>query len=129
MKRHFGYSLLIATALAGAGISVTASAKQSAARAASGTFDVVEKSIPKLGAALRAGTVTSQELVKAYLARIEAYDHQGPALNAIITLNPKASADAEALDRERATRGPRGPLHGIPIILKDNYDTGDMPTT
>lgn len=92
-------------------------------------YDVVEKTIPELSAAMRAGTVTSKALVQAYLARIEAYDHQGPSLNAIITINPQALAKAEALDRERTARGPRGPLHGIPIILKDNYDTGDMPTT
>ena len=92
-------------------------------------FDVTEKSITDLGAAMAAGTVTSRVLVQSYLARIDAYDHQGPALNAMIALNPGALADAEALDRERATRGPRGPLHGIPIILKDNYDTADLPTT
>jgi Asp-tRNA(Asn)/Glu-tRNA(Gln) amidotransferase A subunit family amidase len=92
-------------------------------------YDVVEKTIPELAAAMRAGAVTSKSLVQAYLARIEAYDHTGPALNAIITINPKAIAEADAMDRERAARGPRGPLHGIPIILKDNYDTGDMPTT
>ncbi|MBI3401814.1 MAG: amidase [Acidobacteria bacterium] len=93
------------------------------------SYDVVEKTIPELAAALRNGETTSQELVRVYLTRIEAYDHQGPALNAIIALNPNAVADADALDRERAARGPRGPLHGIPIILKDNYDTADMPTT
>jgi amidase len=92
-------------------------------------FDVLEKTILELDAAMQAGTVTSRALVQAYLARIEAYDHQGPAINAIITVNPNALAQAEALDRERADRGPRGPLHGIPIILKDNYDTADLPTT
>jgi Asp-tRNA(Asn)/Glu-tRNA(Gln) amidotransferase A subunit family amidase len=92
-------------------------------------FDVTEKTIPELAAALRAGTTTSHALVAAYLARIEAYDHRGPAINAIITINPRALADADALDRERATKGPRGPLHGIPILLKDNYDTADLPTT
>jgi amidase len=92
-------------------------------------FDVFEKTIPELSAAMAAGTVTSQALVAAYLARIEAYDHRGPAINAIITINPGALAQAAALDRERAARGPRGPLHGIPIVLKDNYDTADLPTT
>src|SRR5438874_5753750 len=92
-------------------------------------FDVVEKTIPELGAAMASRTVTSRRLVEAYLARIAAFDQQGPALNAMITLNPNAAAEADALDRERALRGPRGPLHGIPIILKDNYDTADMPTT
>ena len=64
-----------------------------------------------------------------YLARIAAYDHAGPALNAMIRLNPRARAEAAALDAERAAGKVRGPLHGIPVILKDNYDTGDMPTS
>ena len=75
------------------------------------------------------GRVTSKALVQAYLNRIDAFDHRGPALNALITLNPNALGEAEALDRERAAKGPRGPLHGIPLILKDNYSTADMQTT
>jgi Asp-tRNA(Asn)/Glu-tRNA(Gln) amidotransferase A subunit family amidase len=82
-----------------------------------------------LQAALEARRVTSVELVDAYFARIAAYDQQGPALNAMIRLNPRARADASALDAERARQGARGPLHGIPVILKDNFDTRDMPTT
>ena len=92
-------------------------------------FDVVERTIPELAAAMASGAVTSQALVRAYLARIAAYDRQGPALNAMIAVNPDALAQAAALDRERAAKGSRGPLHGIPIILKDNYDTADLPTT
>jgi amidase len=92
-------------------------------------FDVTEKTVPELAAAMRNGTTTSKRLVQAYLDRIEAFDHRGPAINAIISINPKALDEAEALDRERAARGPRGPLHGIPIVLKDNYDTAEMPTT
>ena len=64
-----------------------------------------------------------------YLARIDAYDRQGPRLRAVITLNPKALDTARALDAERKAKGPRSPLHGIPIVLKDNFDTSDMPTT
>ena len=75
------------------------------------------------------GKTTSKALVQLYLARIEAYDARGPRLNAIISINPNALKEAEKLDQERATKGPRGLLHGIPIILKDNYDTADMPTT
>src|SRR5262245_52495758 len=93
------------------------------------TYDVTEKSITELGAALAAHTVTSVQLTDAYLARIDAYDKRDPALNAMIAINPRAKAEAEALDRERAARGSRGPLHGIPIVIKDNYDTADMPTT
>ena len=92
-------------------------------------FDVVEKSIPELQQAMASGAVTSRALVAAYLERIDAYDRGGPKLNAMLSINPHALEDAEALDRERAARGPRGPLHGIPIVVKDNFGTADMPTT
>ena len=92
-------------------------------------FDVVEKSIPELQQAMATGAVTSRQLVAAYLARIEAYDRGGPQLNAMIAINPRALDDAEALDRERASKGPRGPLHGVPVVIKDNFETADMPTT
>ena len=127
MTSPFGYALASSTAGAALWLFATTSVAQSPAPAV--PFDVVEKTIPELAAAMKAGTVTSKALVQAYLARIDAYDHHGPAINAIIMVNPNALADADALDRERATRGPRGPLHGVPIILKDNYDTADMPTT
>jgi Asp-tRNA(Asn)/Glu-tRNA(Gln) amidotransferase A subunit family amidase len=94
-----------------------------------GQFDVVEKTIPELQAAMTSGAVTSRELVEQYLARIEAYDKRGPRLSAMIAINPRALEAAEALDRERRERGPRGPLHGIPIVVKDNYETEEMPTT
>ena len=64
-----------------------------------------------------------------FLARIDAYDRKGPALRAVITINPKAIETARAMDEERKTKGPRSPLHGIPIVLKDNIDTADLPTT
>ena len=93
------------------------------------TFDVTERSIDDLQAALGSGAVTSRQLVAAYLARIAAYDQHGPRLNSIITLNAAPLAEADALDRERAAKGPRGPLHGIPVLVKDNYNTADMPTS
>lgn len=93
------------------------------------SIEVTEASIPELQAALASGKVTSRQLVLAYFARIAAYDGQGPALNSIVTLNPAALAQADALDKERAAKGPRGPLHGIPVLVNDNYDTKDMPTT
>ena len=99
------------------------------ARAQSGTYDVVEKTIPELQAAMSEGTVTSRQLVESYLARIAAYDKQGPALNAIVALNPQALATADALDAERRAGRVRGPLHGIPVVVKDNYETVEMPTT
>jgi Asp-tRNA(Asn)/Glu-tRNA(Gln) amidotransferase A subunit family amidase len=92
-------------------------------------FDVMEKSIDELQRAMQSGDVTSRQLVDMYLARIAAYDEQGPALNAIAWLNPRARDTAEALDGERAKRGPRGPLHGIPVLVKDNYETIEMPTS
>ena len=92
-------------------------------------FDVMEKSIEELQRAMEAGQVTSRQLVDAYLARIEAYDQQGPSLNAITVLNPRAREAADALDAERKSKGPRGPLHGIPILVKDNYETIEMPTS
>jgi amidase len=92
-------------------------------------FDVQEKSIEELQAALASGAVTSRSLVLAYLARIRAYDLQGPRLNALISMNRRVLEVADALDRERASRGARGRLHGIPIVIKDNFETADMPTT
>ena len=72
--------------------------------------------------------VTSRQLVERYLARIAAYDKSGPALNAIVAINPDALTIADALDAERRARGARGPLHGIPVLVKDNYETLEMPT-
>ena len=92
-------------------------------------FRLMEATITETQDALRAGTVTSEDLVRMYLARIAAYDKQGPSINAMIRLNPKALADARALDAERRQGRSRGPLHGIPVVLKDNYDTFDMPTS
>lgn len=93
------------------------------------SFDVTEKSIAELDGALASAVVTSQDLVRLYLDRIDAYDQRGPALNSIITLNSNAMEEAAVLDAERATGTLRGPLHGIPVLVKDNYDTADMPTT
>jgi Asp-tRNA(Asn)/Glu-tRNA(Gln) amidotransferase A subunit family amidase len=91
--------------------------------------EVFEASIPDLQEAMAEGRVTSVQLVDAYLARIRAYDQGGPALNSMIRLNPDALMQAAALDQERALMGARGPLHGIPIILKDNYDVAGLPTS
>jgi len=92
------------------------------------TYDVTENTISELQFAMTAGGVTSRQLVDLYRARIAAYDKQGPSLNAIVALNPDATHIADALDAERRTRGPRGPLHGIPVLVKDNYETVEMPT-
>jgi amidase len=92
-------------------------------------IEVAEATIPELQEAMVSGRATSVDITRAYLARIAAYDQAGPRLNSILRINPHALADAERLDAERMTRGSRGPLHGIPVLLKDNYDTFDMPTS
>ena len=93
------------------------------------TFDLIEATVPEIQAAIDASVINSEYLVQQYLNRIAAYDDQGPALNSIIELNPNALETAKALDLERSLSGPRGLLFGIPILLKDNIDTFDMPTT
>ena len=92
-------------------------------------FDPFEKNIRGLQRAMGAGQITSAHLVQFYLDRIAAYDQAGPRVNAVLHVNPNAAADARALDAERRRGRARGPLHGIPILLKDNVDTKDMPTT
>ena len=93
------------------------------------TVEVHEATVTELQNAMAAGRATSVRLVDAYLARIAAYDQRGPELNSMIRLNPNARAEAQRLDEERRRGRVRGPLHGIPIILKDNFDTADMPTS
>lgn len=118
-RRMFG--LFLSVALLRAAVATSPAVAQG--------VEVVEATIADLQNAMAAGRVTAVQLVDAYLARIAAYDQQGPALNSMIRLNPRAREEAAALDRERAQRGTRGPLHGIPVILKDNFDTRDLPTT
>lgn len=85
--------------------------------------------ITELNAAMDEGALNSEQLVQMYLARIEAYNKNGPAINAVFMLNPNAIAEAQALDRERLAQGRRSPMHGIPVVIKDNLDTADMPTS
>jgi Asp-tRNA(Asn)/Glu-tRNA(Gln) amidotransferase A subunit family amidase len=101
---------------------------QSPAPARTG-IDALELTIDGIHAAFRAGTVTCRQLVDAYLARIDAYDKAGPALNAIQTINPRAREDAGRLDVAFAASGPAGALHCIPVLVKDQLDTRDMATT
>ena len=93
------------------------------------TIALDDATLTELNAALDAGTLTSEQLVQMCLARIRAYDRQGPSVRAILTINAKAVEAARQLDAERKAKGRRSPLHGIPVVLKDNIDTADMPTT
>jgi amidase len=113
--------MLVVSAMLTIGCVASASDKQ--------TFHLEEATIADIQAAMDSGALTSEKLVKLYLARIAAYEDGGPKLNSILTLNPRAIETAKLLDKERKTKGPRGPLHGIPILLKDNINTFDMPTS
>jgi amidase len=92
-------------------------------------FQVVETSIDDIHAAYKSGKLTAHQLTQDYLDRINAYDKQGPTINAIITLNPHALEDADKLDAAYQKSGFVGPLHGIPVLVKDEIDTAGMPTT
>lgn len=93
------------------------------------TVDVVGATIDELQSWMESGALTSRELVQLYLERIYSYDRGGPRINSLVELNPDALAVADSLDRERRRQGPRGPLHGIPVILKDAISTADRMRT
>ena len=99
------------------------------ALAAPPAFELEEVTTADLQKRMTAGSLTAHALTQLYLSRIAAIDKRGPALNAIIELNPDALSIAAALDAERKAKGPRGPLHGIPILIKDNIDTADRMMT
>lgn len=88
-----------------------------------------EPGATELAAALRDGTLAAEAATRAALARVAALDRAGPSLHAVLALNPRALDDARALDAERAARGPRGPLHGVPVLIKDNVETADPVAT
>ena len=112
LARAFTLALLLSPAVAGAQ-----------------TVDLDAATIQQLSAAMDAGTMTSEKLVQLSLARIDAYDDKGPLLNAVLTRHTKALEQARAHDAERKAKGKRSLLHGIPVVLKDNFDTFDLPTT
>ena len=92
-------------------------------------FELDELTVDNLQQALQSGQLTSHSLTVKYLARIQEIDKAGPRINAIIEVNPEALEIAATLDRERKDKGPRGPLHGIPVLIKDNIDTADRMST
>ena len=116
-------------ALAGVGASIAALDGVEAAAAVGARTDLNEKTIVQLQAMMAAGRLSAVELLDFYLQRIGALDQAGPRVNSVIELNPDARSIAQALDRERRVSGPRGPLHGIPVLLKDNVDTHDKTQT
>ncbi len=93
------------------------------------SFELDEVSIDDLQAGMKSGKYTARAITEKYLSRIEAIDKSGPALNSVIEVNPDAVEIAESLDRERKEKGGRGPLHGIPLLIKDNIDTADKMMT
>lgn len=119
-RRAIGVALLAA-------VVVFAGAREAGSQAK--PFRLLEATVDDIHAAYKAGTLTVRQLVQLYLDRIEAYDKKGPAINAIITLNPEALKEADRLDAAFKTSGLTGPLHGIPIIVKDQFDVRGMPTT
>ena len=121
--RPFAAAMISGLAVAAGGCSPAPEARAMA------TFTLEEATIADIGAAFDAGVLSCETLVQRYLDRIAAYDDAGPRLNSIITVNPRALDAARRLDEERAATGRRGPLHCIPVLLKDNIDTADMPTT
>jgi amidase len=92
-------------------------------------FELDEITIAELQDGMKSGKYTARSIAELYLARIEAIDKNGPTINSVIETNPDALAIADALDKERKEKGPRGPLHGIPVLLKDNIDTADRMMT
>jgi amidase len=92
-------------------------------------FELEEVTITELQEGMKSGRFTARSLVEKYTKRIEDIDKRGPAVNAIIEMNPDALSIAQELDRERKAKGPRGPLHGIPVLIKDNINTADRMMT
>src|SRR5438132_9001804 len=92
-------------------------------------FDLEEVTTADLQAGMKSGQYTARSIAEKYLARIDEIDKRGPAINAVIEINPDALAIADALDKERKEKGVRGPLHGIPVLIKDNIDSADRMAT
>jgi amidase len=96
---------------------------------AAGPFELDEKTIAELQEGMKSGSLSARSIAEKYLSRIATIDKQGPRLNSVIEINPEALLIADALDAERKAKGPRGALHGIPVLIKDNIDTADRMST
>ena len=130
-RRSFVGAALITSVGAKVGLATTTlqSTRSSEGASQAPAFALEELSIDDLQSRMRSGAETSQSLVQQYLARIDALDQRGPSINAVIELNPDASSIAAQLDAERKAGKTRGPLHGIPVLIKDNIDTADRMRT
>ena len=129
-RRRFIKDAILAGAVAAAGCGRTRSTESAVpAQSTTLSFELEELTIADLQARMDAGQYTARSITEAYLRRIGELDKQGPALRSIIETNPDALRIADALDAERRSGGPRGPLHGIPVLLKDNVGTADSMTT
>ena len=120
---------LIASAAVAAALSTASCAREPSDRLPPREFELDELTVADLQRDMRSGRYPAASLTEKYLARIAEIDHQGPSLHSVIETNPDAIAIARALDEERRSKGPRGPLHGIPVLIKDNIDTADRMTT
>ncbi len=123
------YSALGGVAAAVTGAAGPGSAEPAPAPAEPAPFELEEATIATLQERMQSGALTARALTEAYLVRIEGLDRQGPTLRSVLETNPDVLAIADALDAERKAKGARGPLHGIPILLKDNIGTADRMTT
>ncbi len=127
LRSGLGSGLLAGTASA---ISTLSAAERITAEPFSTpAFEFDEATLAQLADGMKSGKYTARSLTEKYLDRIQAIDKQGPSLNSVIELNPDAVSLAEALDREREVKGPRGPLHGVPVLIKDNIGTRDRMST
>src|SRR4029450_10511956 len=118
------FTVFVLMALATAGVRVPGLGQQ-----AGSPFDLEEATIASLIGDQQSGRRTARAIAERYLARIDTVDRNGPSLHSVIELNPDALAIADALDAERKSKGLRGPLHGIPVLIKDNIDTADRMST
>lgn len=125
-----GLSARFRAGISGAAMLLSAAALPTQASAqARAAFDVVETTIAQVHAEFTAGRLTCRQLVQAYLDRIDAYDKRGPAINSLVLVNPRALQIADSLDRRFVSEGLTGPLHCVPTIVKDNFETNDLQTT